>query len=64
MAGRSGERINWFDGEKSVMIRKDIRIKKLGTIKSADLNWKSRNGNSNETRSATPTQRLEGHRSG
>ena len=38
MAGGSGERMNWLAMQKSVMIGKGIRIKKLGTIKSAGLN--------------------------
>jgi hypothetical protein len=59
MAGGSGERINWLAMQKSVMIGKGFRSQKLGTIKSAGLNWKSRNAISDETRSATLTQRLE-----
>jgi hypothetical protein len=51
--------MNWLAMQKSVMIGKGIRIKKFGSISSVGLNWKSRNGNSNETRSATLTQRLE-----
>jgi hypothetical protein len=59
MAAGSGEIMNWLAMQKSVMIGKGIRIKKLRSIRSAGLIWKSRNGNLNETQSAAPTQSLE-----